>query len=317
MTKPILAPTDFSEKSAYAVRAAALLAKEQGAPLVCMHVIEELDEGSAWLLLVETPDEIEQQMREARMERLQEFCGRQIEGLFAADAVEYRVEVGSPTDEVLFVADEIDAAMVVVGTLGYNRVLATFLGSTANQLIRQSDRPVLIVPPDKIFEGVSKILAPVDFSEVSRASLDRAVEMARAGGGEVYLLHAMGTPPAGVGDPNFPVYLGPGTVEALVQERQLWLDEIVEALDIGDVVKDTIVRHGEAAVAVDDVAKELEADLICMGSHGRRGLRRFLLGNTAERVLRRAPCAVLVVHEEADAPLLKGAISPDERGEEE
>ena len=311
MTK-VLVSTDFSEKSAYAVRAAGTMAAAQDIALVCLHVIEELDDGSAWLLLVETPNEIERQLREERRERIQEFCERELRGIYPLDRITYQIEVGAPTDEILLAADDLDASLLVVGTVGHGRIMAAFLGSTANQLVRQSDRPVLVVPPSEPFEAIERVLAPVDFSEVSRASLLRAAEIARRAGAKVTVLHAMGTPPAGVGDPNFPVYVGPGSVESLIQERQLWLDDVAGALEIDDVVDDAIVRHGDPATAIDEVAGELGVDLICMGSHGRRGLRRFLLGNTAERVLRRAPCPILVLHEAAEQPLMRGALSQSE-----
>ena len=83
-----------------------------------------------------------------------------------------------------------------------------------------------------------------------------------------------------------------------MKSRRDWLDHTIDVLGVRDVVGELVVRTGEPAHTIHEVAQELGADMICMGSHGRRGLQRLLLGSTAQRVLRHAPCAVYVLREE-------------------
>lgn len=292
----ILAPTDFSDKSAHALRTAAHHAMQRGSRLCCMHVVEELDEGSSWLLLVEPPDEIERNVVKAREEKLKKFATEHVPRDFPPGQLDFRVVVGSAIDEVLHTADELSVDLIVVGTVGHGVVMAAFLGSTANQLVRQSECPVLIVPPaDHITVQFKHILAPVDQSDASHKSLRTAAALAKFSGGHVTALHAMNATLAGAGDPGFPVYVGPGTLESLGQERQLWMDQLVKELDITNLVTDTVISYEDPATAIDEYAEQHGVDLICMGTHGRRGVRRFLLGNTAERVLRKVPCAVMVI----------------------
>ncbi len=292
----ILAPTDFSDKSAHALRTAAYHAMQRGSRLCCMHVVEELDEGSSWLLLVEPPEQIEQDVVKAREEKLKEFVTRHVPPKFPRERLDYRVVVGSAIDEVLLASEELAVDLIVVGTVGHGVVMAAFLGSTANQLVRQSERPVLIVPPaEEVTVEFRHILAPIDQSDASHKSLRIAAALAKSSGGQVTALHAMNATLAGAGDPGFPVYIGPGTLESLGQDRQLWMDNLVKDLDIGQLVKDTVISYEDPATAIDEFAEAHGVDLICMGTHGRRGVRRFLLGNTAERVLRKVPCAVMVI----------------------
>ena len=298
MSSTILAPTDFSDKSAHALRMAARYAMAYGANLCCLHVVEELDEGSSWLLLVEPPEQIERDVVKAREERLDDFLTRNLPRDFPQERLLRRVVVGSAIDEILATARQIeDTSLIVVGSVGHGVIMATFLGSTANQLVRQSPIPVLVVPPSEHHDvRFEHILAPVDDSEASAQSLHIAAKFAQTTGAKVTALHAMNTTLAGAGDPGFPVYIGPGTLEALAQRRQLWLDELAaHDPSFEGVITATRLSYDDPAQAIDDFARKEDVDLICIGSHGRRGVRRFLLGNTAERILRKAPCPVLII----------------------
>ena len=311
MTQTLLVATDFSDESASALRMAASLARADGDALTVVHVIEELDEGSAWLILVETPEEIEQNLRKSRMDRLRTFCQRHIEGVLPDDRLHLRVEVGGPTDELLAIADEIDPAMIVAGSVGRGMVMSAIMGSTANQLVRQSEWPVLLVPESETPRQIRTVLAPVDGSAASRASLMRAAALAEAVTGKLIVLNAMGAP-TGIGDPSFPVYLGQQALEGLRAQRRKALTRVLENMGVLDLVEEVIVNQSTPAMEIKEVAERYEVDLICMGSHGRRGIKRFLLGNTAEKVLRSARCPVLVLREEADAPLFEDLSDEEE-----
>ncbi len=292
----VIAPTDFSDKSAHALRVAAHYAMTHDATLCCLHVVEELDEGSSWLLLVEPPEQIERDVVNARKEKLRDFVTKHLPTDFPFEKVEHEVRVGSAIDEILMCSQKKDTSLIVVGSIGHGVVMATFLGSTANQLVRQSEVPVLIVPPSEAHDvNFQHILAPVDQADSNHQSLLAAYDMAKNTGGKVTALHAMNATLAGAGDPGFPVYIGPGTLESLSQDRQLWLDKLIQKLKLSEHISTASISYDAPAQAIQEYAKEHDVDLICIGSHGRRGVRRFLLGNTAERLLRKAPCPVLVI----------------------
>lgn len=132
---------------------------------------------------------------------------------------------------------------------------------------------------------LQRILLPVDFSECSRKALQYAVSFARQFHAEVVLLHVVEVVP-----------VEGHTVAVEIREeaaRQLseWRKEIVSRATVKAVVTEAHSAH-EAIV---EAARESNVDMIVLGTHGRTGLAHLVLGSTAERVVRHAPCPVLVV----------------------
>jgi len=137
---------------------------------------------------------------------------------------------------------------------------------------------------------MKRILCPVDFSELSRSAVGYAAALARQLGAEVTVLHV---PPAAPGDANLP------TLPTLPAR----LEELARA---GGEGLRTAVAAGDPSTVILEQSKSLRADLIVMGTHGRRGFDRWLLGSVTERVLHRAPCPVLTVNNRAEPPAADG-----------
>ena len=136
------------------------------------------------------------------------------------------------------------------------------------------------------------ILVPTDLSAGAEQALDYACELARALGAKVHLLNVIGIPSLGV--PELGVALASTVIDQLVVDNQTALDQLARqkcTAQLGQV----LVRTGDARDVINQTAKELGAELIVMGTHGRRGISRALLGSVAETVVRSAPCAVLTV----------------------
>lgn len=136
-----------------------------------------------------------------------------------------------------------------------------------------------------------RIGCAVDFADPARLALEEAAQQARRTGAELVLLHVL-VPPADVAD----VVASPADVArraADEAERTLagWRAEAEELLarPVGSTV-----LVGDPAAEILRWANEHCPDLLVLGTHGRAGLRRFILGSVAERVLREAPCPVLV-----------------------
>lgn len=140
-----------------------------------------------------------------------------------------------------------------------------------------------------------KILCPTDFSDTSRAALDSAVSLALALklGARVTLLHVYQAP--GVALPDGVALGGAEEMTALANmvdaSLRAWQGE-AQALGMTVDVETAI---GATAPEIDRVASEGHYDLIVMGTHGRTGLAKALLGSTAAKVIQKAPCAVLTV----------------------
>ncbi len=138
-----------------------------------------------------------------------------------------------------------------------------------------------------------RILVPTDFSEMSSEALRRAGVLARAFDAEVVLLHVL--EPALVYDPEF-VSLAPVQEITDAMREGAFKRLKVQAAGVDFPVRTELIEGmGQTARSICDFAKAQKADLIVIGRHGRQGfLEHLLLGSTAERVVRHAPCSVLV-----------------------
>ncbi len=141
------------------------------------------------------------------------------------------------------------------------------------------------------------IVVATDFSESSLAALETAYDLALQVGRTVYLVHVM-EPYLVTGDPT--AMLHP-SVEKTYQEARERLDALIPEDWFDEeqaktlVVKSSVLTASSPAQTVSRFAQGKNADLIIVGTHGRKGLTRMLMGSTAESLLRRSPCPVLVV----------------------
>lgn len=136
------------------------------------------------------------------------------------------------------------------------------------------------------------ILVPTDLSEGAEQALEYACELARSFGAVIHLLNVVGIPALGV--PELGVALTGTMIDDLVSESQTALDELARTKCTAQLGR-VVVKAGDARETIRQTAKDLGADLIVMGTHGRRGISRALLGSVTEAVVRTAPCAVLTV----------------------
>lgn len=140
------------------------------------------------------------------------------------------------------------------------------------------------------------ILVPVDFSPCSRAALDRALDLGERLGGTVTLFHAVDASGILLGGAEHHVNVAE-LAARIAEGARADLDRLAAEADPGRRrIARTEVVDGRPAEAIVEAARREGAGLIVMGTRGRTGLPRLLLGSVAERVVRLAPCDVLVVH---------------------
>lgn len=141
-----------------------------------------------------------------------------------------------------------------------------------------------------------KVLHPTDFSDCAAEALTKAVDLVQKLGGEVVLLEVLiETPLYGEG------MLGMPNVQSIYDAQRKWAEETLEAR-VGELRTRGIeaswrVLTGVPVEEIVRMAGRERADMIVMGTHGRTGLNRALLGSVAERVIRLAPCPVLTVRQ--------------------
>jgi nucleotide-binding universal stress UspA family protein len=139
---------------------------------------------------------------------------------------------------------------------------------------------------------IRTILHPTDFSAASRHAFELACSLARDHGARLIVLHVLERPviiQSGVMTP-------PPPSEGLEQQREEARQQLQRVRPDDESIRvERRLEEGDAATAVLQVAQETACDLVVMGTHGRTGLARLLMGSVAEKVLRGAACPVLTV----------------------
>lgn len=141
--------------------------------------------------------------------------------------------------------------------------------------------------------GPTTVLVATDFSPPAERALEYAVALASKLGAKIHVVHAIGVPELGV--PELGIALASTMMDALVGKGQAALDELRDRWRDKAALGELVLRGGDVRDVVLEVAKQLDVDLIVIGTHGRHGLGRALLGSVAEAVVRAAPCPVLTV----------------------
>ena len=146
---------------------------------------------------------------------------------------------------------------------------------------------------------ITHILVPLDFSPASDAALACARDLAQQYSARLSLLHVVTDPRAiGMWTPEMYVPAAGEIQVRLLREARERLDSALPADERSQFMVTVDVRLGDVAENILETARERNADLIVMGTHGRHGLSHLLLGSVAERVLRNATCPVLTTHAE-------------------
>jgi len=143
------------------------------------------------------------------------------------------------------------------------------------------------------------ILVPTDFSEYADYALDYAIELAQKLQARLTLLHIIQLTPMTMGDMygySLEAYL-----EAIESEAQKRMEALLNRVYQEGLEGETVIVQGVPFQIIVDMAESQNADLIVMGTHGRTGLTHALMGSVAEKVVRLAPCPVLVTRDTKNA----------------
>jgi nucleotide-binding universal stress UspA family protein len=191
-------------------------------------------------------------------------------------------------------ADGVRADLMVLTTHGRGPASRFWLGSVADELLRTATIPVLACLPAAGPRETAaefrprRLLVPLDGSPTAAAAIGPAAELARLFGAEVRLLRAVEPMPVLAPTADNPMF------EGLADRARTDLAVVAAGLRDKDVAAETRVAVNEPAAGAILAAAE-SADLIVLGTHGRGRLGRLLLGSVTDKVVRAAPCPVLVV----------------------
>lgn len=286
--RKILCPIDFSLGSQQAMLLAVRLANESDAELVLAH---------AWYLPplpyadvpVFPPDTLQAMIDDE--ERGLATAAAEASRL-GAKRVTTKLLTGLPWDQIVtLLRGDTAFGLVVMGTHGRTGLDRVLMGSVTEKVIRHAPCPVLAVPTRGQVSAFRHVLCPVDFSESSRQAVALAAELATSGGAGITLLHVLELPVAYSGEIR-----DEGFVDILDKRAARLLEEWARDLKIKvSVPLATRSRIGSAGAQILAALDEDKTfDLVVMGSHGRSGLPRALLGSVAEKVVRHAGRPVLI-----------------------
>jgi nucleotide-binding universal stress UspA family protein len=282
----ILVPFDHSDLSAAALDYALGLARVVGAGVLVFHASGPVEGGS---------DTHTRERHDADKALTDALLSRRERSPVEITQI---VRWISADEGISRVAAEVDADLVVMGTHGRRGLARAFLGSVAEGVLRSSARPVLTVRVPEKSRSVppGRILAATDFSVASRRALAYAVELASLVGARLTFAHVLSTPlPILTGETSL---VTSEVLDQAVVSASAALEDAAAPARAQGVPTDTLLREGDAARALPDMAAEAGADLIVLGTRGRRGIVRAVLGSVAEQVLRTAEVPVLTLRAE-------------------
>jgi nucleotide-binding universal stress UspA family protein len=291
MYDTILIPTDGSDHSVRAAEHGAFLARAFDAEV---HLINVFDvQGAAGVFDAGGVDS-------EFVDRLKAESERTVDELEAVVSDAARLQTatvrGEPSETILEYAAEHDVDMIAMGTHGRTGVNRYIAGSVAERVIRLADVPVLTARANarsEIDGDYGDVLVPTDGSEAAAVAIEHGVAIAAAVDARVHAVTAVDVGELGTG-PDYPQ--GSELREYLADRGAEATEAIATRAEEAGLTAVTDVREGPPAKTLLAYADEHDVDLIVMGTHGRTGLNRYLLGSTTERVIRHSDAPVLAVN---------------------
>ncbi len=288
----ILWASDGSMESDMALKYVELLASKYGSEIVGLSVVQPVD-----IERLKVPVDIKKELFsiQALLEKKEynriNKALKQLE--LKATKLDVCIETGIPHKEILRVAKEEKVDLIAMGKRGLGLKDRILLGSNTNKVLRMANAPVLAVrhkKGDKI--DIKKILVPTDLSELTSISLDFAIDIANRFNSTIYLLHTLEL------HHSYEISTSKIIEELRVlalKELRSYLNKIPKEKTKGINIQEMVTLYLRAWFGIVNFAEENGIDLIIMTTHGRKGLVRFMLGSTAEKVISESPCPVLTI----------------------
>lgn len=287
MDKRVLVPYDRSEQAQYALKYA--VESFTDAEIVLLHVVEPFADhtGAGGYTASRYRDQLE--TAETMLEGVRDWYDAE-----QKERISTVVRYGRPVHEIIRIMDDEPIDHVVIGSHGRDGAARLLLGSVAETVSRRSPVPVTVVrEPPEGYESPDEVLVPFDGSDPSTVALEHALGMYP--GAEVTVLYVTHPSDASSGERGdlFDVF------ENWDEEVQNHIDTVLETAT--DVARDhnrnieTVSVEDTPASGIIAYAEDHGSDHIVIGSTGRDGISRMLLGSVAETVIRRSPVSVTVV----------------------
>jgi nucleotide-binding universal stress UspA family protein len=282
LIEKILLAQDFGKSSENVVSTAIEFAKIFHSEVIPVHVLPNDLMNEKVKILV----------KEAAMKKLVETADLiKSEGVKAGEPI---LAFGSPHDAIVSAANEINANLILTGSGETQKGDKFLLGTSTKGIIQKSEKPVFVVKED-VALNVQHILCPVDFSKNSKRALKNAITMSHRFKAELTVLSVCELPSLSWfssehdwGEENDKRY----------EEHKKLFDEFLKDFNFSGLTWAKETSKGNPATEILNAITGKIVDLLIMGTSGKSGLNRLVMGSVAEKVVREVPCSFLMIKSE-------------------
>lgn len=270
--KKILWVTDFSDEAQEALVYANAFANNFKAELIALHVVPDFSP-----VLYDTAAVIKGELAK-RIAFMKKDATARLNALKKAKKISFNpiIKEGNASKKIIEAAEEEKADLIVMGRKGESAIEKLFIGSVANQILRNASVPILLTKKKTGKPQFKKILVPTDFSTQEEVERDYAWKLAKGFGSEIMLLHVLE-----LHDYEF----SPRVLEEMLDSLMKRLKKRKKREKEDIMVSEDVYRAINASVGVVDYAETNEYDLIVISTCVHSKLERFFLGSTTEKVV--------------------------------
>lgn len=258
--KKILIPTDFSTNAEHALKVAAQIAKNNNGEIILLHMLELPNQGSDAMVSGKSIPEI-MFFKNAAINKLEDLMEADyLKDIPVSEIIQFEMAF----DGILKISQKNEVDLIVMGSHGASGFKEMFIGSNAEKVVRNSEIPVLIIKEENDDFQVNDFVFASDFSEEIKKPFEKVLAIADKFGAKLHLVTI-----------NTPSNFKPTAVSEKIMK------DFLAHFDANHVVthiyNDTDIERG-----VLNFANSIQADLIGMSTHGRKGLSHFLNGSISE-----------------------------------
>jgi nucleotide-binding universal stress UspA family protein len=291
MFKNILVPLDGSTLAERALLPAASIAQAMSAKLTLLRVVPQFAILAADPMLYE-------EMNRLGEEESFAYLRAKADDLDLATSVEVACETGQPADTVIRYVERHSIDLIMMSSHGRSGLNRWVYGSVAERVLRQAPCATSIINARTVSEErpCKSILVPLDGSELAEQALEPGRTLAAALGADLHLLRIT-TDAHQMLETSSMKEVFDGIEDKEMQDAEAYLQAMYADTPDEHVFFKVEAAQGSVAAGIIDYVEKNAIDMIIMSSHGRTGLRRWVYGSVAEKVLRSACCATMIIRE--------------------
>jgi nucleotide-binding universal stress UspA family protein len=269
--KRILIPTDFSEHAEYALKVAAQIAKKNNGEIVLLHMLELPSQGGDALGSGHNIPEL-MFFKNKAIEKLEELMDVDyLEGIEVSEIVQFE----KTFEGVMNISKKNDIDLIVMGSHGSSGFQELFIGSNTEKVVRFSDVPVLVIKKETGDFSIDKFVFASDFCDEIKKPFEKVIEFAEKFGSELHLV----------------IVNTPNNFRTTAQLEKV-LNDFVSNFQIKNFTTQ-IYNDSTREKGILNYANKVNADLIGISTHGRKGISHFFNGSISEDIVNHAKRPVI------------------------